>query len=281
MSSNLKTNLTATPYPIESISKMGQWEDFYLQIGRNQIMGHSAVNIFGYSTAIGNNNQAIWEGATSGGTDYVFPVSAAQLSLVSSSASDGSSLTVQVNGLDANFDLLTETIALNGTTAVTTVNSYFRVNSLYVTNGTNVGTIKATQGSSTVYAYINPGVGQSQMAVYTVPNGYTFYKKIVTATTSVISGGFVTFKQSAYYNLPAVRTVNGYICPHQYNTAVTDQFALDGNIQLDWEVPFGVPGGTDLKWQMQTSGGGVNGAGSAAIYGVLVQSDGQALVSAI
>lgn len=281
MASNLVTNLQATPYPIESITKMGQWEDFYLQVGRNQIMGHQTVNIFGYSAGIGNVNQAVWEGATTSGNDYVFPSSAAQLSIVSTSTSDGSSLNLQVNGLDSNFNILTEVIALNGTTAVTTVNSYYRVNSLYVLNGTNVGTIKATQGGSTVYAQINPGVGETQMAVYTVPNGYVFYKYRIDLTTSITSGSYVTFKQNTLYNLAATTTRNGYTYTHQGNTIIVDQTALNGNNQIDWVVPFGLPAGSDNKWQMQTSSGGSNGAGSCAIYGILVQTNGQALASAL
>jgi hypothetical protein len=281
MASNLITNLQATPYPIESITKMGQWEPFDLQIARRQIMGHQAVNIFGYSTAIGNVEQAIWEGATTGGTDYVFPTNAAQLQIKSTSASDGTSLNVQILGLDTNFNILTENIALNGTTAVTSVNSYYRVNGLYVTNGSNVGTISATQGGSTVYAYINPGIGFTQMAVYTVPNGYTFYRYLESLNSSFSGSNYATVRQQTTYNTPAVRTVNGYTFTHQNDTTAVQQVIVNAPASYDGTVPFGFPGGSDIKWQAQTSGGGVNGALSISIYGILVQNDGQALASAL
>jgi hypothetical protein len=281
MSSNLISNLQATPYPIESITKMGRFEDLYLQIARHQIMGHQGVNIFGYSTAIGNVEQAIWEGSTTGGTDYVFPTSAAQLQLVSTSASDGTSLNVQILGLDSNFNVLTEIIALNGTTAVTSVNSYYRVNGLYVTNGTNVGTIKATQGGSTVYAYVNPGIGFTQMAVYTVPNGYTFYRYLESLNSSFSSSNFATVRQQTTYNLATTKVLNGYTIVHQGDTTAVQQVIVNAPASYDGTVPFGFPGGADIKWQAQSSGGGVNGAVSISIYGILVQNDGQALATAL
>ena len=258
---------------VSSITRGGQYEPFDLQVGLNQILGHQGVNIFGYSTAIGNSQQVVWEGSkTSSGGDYVFPTTAAQLVLVSSSASDTSALSVQINGLDANFNLLTETIALNGTSSVTSVNSYLRVNGLYVTNGTNVGTITATQGSATIYAQINSGIGQTEMSVYTVPVGYTFYRTVIQCNSSVTSGGFVTFRQSNYYNLTGTRTLNGYSTPHANNTTIISQAPFQLNLEVLTQVPFSQPGGTDIKWQFQTSGGGIVGAGSVAVFGYLIQS---------
>jgi hypothetical protein len=257
---------------VSSITRAGQYEPFDLQVGRGQILGHGDVAIFGYTAAAGNVEQTIWEGSTTGGTDYVFPSAASQMTMVSTSTSDTSALMIQINGLDANFNLLSENIAMNGTTAVTTVNSYLRINSLYVTNGTNVGTITA-KVSSTVYAQINPGIGQTQMAVFTVPAGYTFFKTYTEASTSLGSSQYMTLRTYSYYNLAGVRTVNGYKCNHQNNTVVNGQTAFNGPITSQVTVPFGYPAGTDIKFQVVSSGGGVNGAVSVAVYGYLVQSN--------
>jgi hypothetical protein len=253
-----------------SITQVGKYEPFELQVARHHITGHEGVNIFGYSTAIGNVNQAIWEGSSTSGNDYVFPTSSAQLQLKSSSASDGTSLSVQILGLDINFNPLTETIALNGTTAVTSVNSYYRVNQLYVTNGSNVGTITATQGSTTIYGQINPGIGVSQMAVYTVPNGYTFYRQQVYVNSSFSGSNFATVRQSNYYNLSGTVITNGYTFTHKSNTTLTTPLIVNTPAVYDGPIPFGFPGGTDIKWQAQTSGGGVNGALSIGIFGTLI-----------
>ena len=282
MASNLVTNLQATPYPIESITKMGRWEDFNLQISRNQIMGHHPVIIFGYSAGIGDTStpQTIWEGANNATqNNYVFPTVSAPLVLVSTSASDVG--IVFVGGLDINFNIVSEYITLTGTTPVTTVNSYFRVNTLYYTNGVNVGTIKATQGSTTIYGYINPGVGQSQSAVYTVPNGYTFYEQAIQAN-STLANQAVLFQEQRNYNIVSTRTLNGYSITHNANTIDygISPFST-GFFNIPFNCPFPLTQGTDLQWQAKTNSGGINGSVSVFINGILVQNDGQALPSAL
>ena len=158
-----------------SATRQGAYEPFDLQIARGQIDGHTGIEIFGYSPNIANTATGpMWEGQTQSGGLYVPPSAAAPLVLVSSSASDTTALSVRIEGLGAGFVPLVETIALNGTTNVTTTGSFLRINGMYVTNGTNVGNITA-KISSTTYAQINAGVGQTQMSIYTVPAGYTFY----------------------------------------------------------------------------------------------------------
>jgi len=323
----------------DSITKNSKHEPFELQVGRGQITNHQINNLFGYSTNIGNVNQAIWEASATTGADYFWPTVSSQMTLVSTSASDGSSLSVQVDGLDSNFNAINEIIALNGTTPVPTVNSYYRINSLYVTNGINVGTINCgyslattgasgtgttatltyagtyaftvgqtivvtgitptgynttgavvtassagsvsyantTTGSQTIagtvtalYARINPGIGQTQMAVYTVPAGYTFYKTATQVNNALSASNFMTFRQSAYYNLAAVRNIDGYSIAHQNNTIVNGQIAFNGSLEIVLPIPFPIPAGTDLKYQVVTSGGGVNGPASVNIYGLLI-----------
>ena len=282
MASNLVTNLQAAPYPIESITKMGRYENFELQIARNQIMGHQPVIIFGFSSGIGNTTtpQTIWEGANNATqNNYVYPTVSAPLVLVSTSASDVG--IVFVGGLDTNFNVVSEYITITGTTPVTTVNSYFRVNTLYYTNGKNIGTITATQGSTTVYGYINPGVGQSQSAVYTVPNGYTFYETYIQAN-STLANQAVLFQEERKYNIQSIRNINGYSITHNANTIDygISPFST-GFFDIPYTCPFPLTQGTDIQWQAKTNGGGINGAVSVFVGGYLVQNDGQALPSAL
>ena len=75
---------------------------------------------------------------------------------------------------------ITEFVVMNGTTPVNTVNSIFRLNRLHThgvgSNGANVGTITATAATdATVSAQINPNNGQTLMAIYHIPIGYTGY----------------------------------------------------------------------------------------------------------
>ena len=105
------------------------------------------------------------------------------MTLVSTVSTD--TATITITGLDASYNPISENLVLNGITGVTTVNSYFRINNIAVSAGsaTNPTGVITLSVSSTVYAQINTqvvsgvttSIGTSQMGVYTVPNGYTFY----------------------------------------------------------------------------------------------------------
>jgi hypothetical protein len=252
---------------------MGTIEPFDLQVSRNQITAHQPVIIFGFSNSIGNTTtpQTIWEGANNATqNNYVFPTVSAPLVLVSTNASDVGS--VFVGGLDTNFNVVSEYITLTGTTPVTTVKSYFRINTLYYTNGGNIGTIKATQGSTTVYGYISPGVGQSQMAVYTVPNGYTFYEQAIQSNSTLASQA-VLFQEQRAYNIESTTILNGYNITHNKNTI---EYGISpfstGFFNIPFNAPYPLTQGTDLQWQAKTNGGGINGSVSVFINGVLVKN---------
>lgn len=212
--------------PISSITRQGTYEPFDLQIARNQIQGHVPVEIFGYSTAIGSTALGpMWEGQTLSGGLYAYPAAAAPLVLTSSSASDTSARSVLIEGLDANFNILNETIALNGTSNVTTTNSFFRINKMSMVNSGNTGNITAKIGATT-YAQINAGIGQTQMSIYTVPAGYTFFLSYVQYDASI---GFTSsaFMTGSEYN---VDNVSGTISQLSQTAFVQKQ-----------EIPFTCP----------------------------------------
>jgi hypothetical protein len=94
---------------------MAVQEPYNLQVSKGQIAGASTLNVFGFNPAVGTTFISPWELAAS--TQYVFPSSAVVMALVSSSASD-TAVQVLVNGLDADYVAISETITLNGTVAV-------------------------------------------------------------------------------------------------------------------------------------------------------------------
>ena len=228
-----------------SATRQGAYEPFDLQVSRGQVDGHSTLEIFGFSAAIGSTAQGpMWEGQTQSGGLYTPPSTAAPLVLVSSSASDTTALSVRIEGCGAGFVALSETIALNGTTNVTTTNSFLRINAMYVTNGTNVGTITA-KISSTTYAQINAGIGQTQMSIYTVPAGYTFY------LSSVQYDAAIGFTSSAYmtgqeYNKD---NVSGQITVTQQTVFVQKQETL-------YTCPVAHTEKTDMQFCVKASAGG-------------------------
>jgi len=225
----------------------GKTEPFDLQIARGQIPGHSSVEIFGYSTAIGSTAQGpMWEGQTLSGGLYTYPSSAAQLVLVSSSASDNTTRSVVIEGLDSNYYPITETIALNGTTNVTTIRSFLRINAMYMLNSTNTGDITASI-SSTVYAKINAGVGQTQMSIYTVPAGTTFYLSYVQYDASI---GFTSsnYMIAQEYNKINSGTYNGQITVTHQSTFVQKQ-------ETPFTAPILHPEKTDLQFCVKSNSG--------------------------
>jgi len=158
---------------------------WFVQVARGLVPNTSIVNIFGYQANVtGTAGIPVWENATT----YTFPVTAAQLTIVSTSTSDTSAKSVLIQGLDSAYNQISEVIALNGTVAVTSVNSYLRVNFVTFTNSINVGTITFKQ-STNIVAQINPGIGKNQAAIYTVPAGYTFYGMRFTGFSNEAGGG--------------------------------------------------------------------------------------------
>ncbi len=157
---------------------------YELLVAQGKVSGVTNINLYGTQSAVTSAYIPIWENATA----YTFPSSAIQMTLYSSSASD-TNVSVLIQGLNASYTPISETLVLtNGTTGVTTVNSYFRIHSIsIVTSSANnpVGTIYLSNSAKTVtYAQIAIGVGRSQMTIYTVPAGYTFYLDRVGAYTS-------------------------------------------------------------------------------------------------
>ena len=133
------------------------------------------VNKFGYNTSVGTS----FENITDLGTNTL-PTAAGVVSVVSSSTNDTSAgtgaRTLEIQGLDADYNLQTSTVTMAGTGTVTTgSDTYLRIFRMRVltagTGETNAGSITASIGGSNV-AQISAGNGQTLMGVYTVPAGY-------------------------------------------------------------------------------------------------------------
>jgi hypothetical protein len=174
----LTTNLQQASPP-HSVTVQGAYEPFNLQVARGQIMGHSSFSVFGYNPDLDTAEESVWP---DGGT-VPHPTSASVLSIVSTSTDDGSpagtgARTVYIEGVDGNYNVVSETVVLNGTTPVSTTNSYLYVNLFYVatvgSGGVNAGEITA-KVSTTLYDLIATGYNNSTTAHYCVPVGYTAY----------------------------------------------------------------------------------------------------------
>lgn len=172
-----------TPYV--SQTQYGKNELFELQVARGQIQGHRNVTVFGFNGDVDQTQVSVWPLPSL----ITFPAAALQMTVSSTSANDTAAgtgaRTVVVQGLDANYNEVTETVTMNGQTAVTMSASLLRVNYAYVaTAGSGnsaagdiyIGTGTVTAGvPATTYDIIKVDYNTTTTGSYTVPAGYTAY----------------------------------------------------------------------------------------------------------
>lgn len=211
-------------------------EDFKLQIARGQIEGHRAITVFGFNPDVDTTELVVWpDGATA-----VVQHPAATLTVSSSSTDDTSAgtgaRTVVIYGLDNDHNEVSETVTLNGQTAVTTTNSYTHVNSMSVSTvgsgGKNAGIIYIGSGTVTtgvpasIFNLVYTGYNASTSAHYTIPAGYTGYvtngsisSGQPSGTTPVI-GKLVTIDTDQITRVAAVNAMNNGFANYDFKLPI-------------------------------------------------------------
>ena len=157
-----------------------------------------AVQKFGQIPDIdaAETNEDVWDGTGA----YLWPAVATAMTISSSSADDdgapvgSGALTVRVHGLTTAGAEFTQDVTLNGQAGVSIPISMYRVYRAYVmtagTGGVNAGDIWVGTGAIGVgvpavkYAGILTGMGQTLMAIYTIPTSLT--------DNTQIDGGVIT-----------------------------------------------------------------------------------------
>lgn len=169
-----------TNYQTKGNKKVDIPKRFEVEVAKGDKPGDSSVNKFGTNLDTGTSFEIVWNH----GGDYVYPSTAAVISISSSSADDASAGTgareMVVSGLDENYAPIEETMNPNGTSSVTSTAKFLRVFRAKIsqagTKGKNVGDITVLQNGNTV-GLVNAGVNQTLMALYTIPAGKTGYLK--------------------------------------------------------------------------------------------------------
>ena len=190
---------------ISSITRQGAFEPFGLQVARNQIQGHEGIIVFGYNPDIDTSEESIWPN----GGEVPHPTVASVLKISSDSTDDDAAgtgaRTVFIEGLDGDYNVVSETVELDGQTAVNTTNSYLYVNQFYVvtvgSGAENAGIVYAGTGTVTsgvpavIYDLIAAGYNNRTTAHYCVPAGYTGYmvKGIITTGQATGSTGVTAY----------------------------------------------------------------------------------------
>lgn len=141
-----------------------------LSVQKGLVQNFSGISKFGLNTAVGTSFETIWDGNNT----YTY-LSSAGTATATSSDTDDNTGTVEIQGLDSNYDLATETLTIGGSAGSTNFIRVFRaIMKTANTGNANVGTISITVSSTTV-AQIRPTYGQTLMCVYTVPRKYNAY----------------------------------------------------------------------------------------------------------
>lgn len=132
----------------------------------------------------------------------VYPSVANNFIISSSSANDTSggtgARTITIEGLNSSYNTVIETVTLNGTSNVTTTNTFIRLQRATVATAgsleNNDGTIRINYDSAQLMGVIPSRAGQTQSSVYTIPRGKTGYLVQIDMTSSKNSDMYVTLR---------------------------------------------------------------------------------------
>ena len=157
-----------------------------INISNGAVDGVSYIEKFGRNDTLSGNIETIWDGSNV----YTYLTSASSVYVTSSDGNDTPAGTgarqVEVQGLDENYALATETIDIDDGASNTTFIRLFRAIVTSVGSGGQAAGIisvrSASGGGGTLLAQIlkvgtggGASLGQTFMAIYTVPAGYTAY----------------------------------------------------------------------------------------------------------
>ena len=201
----------------------------------------------GYAPSMSTGLATVW------GLNTTYPWSAwgvggSRLFVASSNAGDVGQ-TITIEGLDTSFAKISETVTLNGTTAVQTTATFFRINRMYtVTGNAPAGNVSArvTSSSGTQVGYILAGFGRAKGGFFTVPAGYTAYILYGDCSSYKNGSGNVSGQVDMF-----TRTNAGGTRPflNQFTAVVAN-----GQYRNEFIVPLAIPEKTDIDVQFNPEG---------------------------
>jgi hypothetical protein len=231
-------------------------DNLFLNIARGLVRGTTFNHKFGAVPAMSTNTTGtVWDV-----NDTVYPWSAwatAGTITIDRANTGDANKEVTVVGLDANYESLTETITLTNPTGNASTASFIRVFRAFITDGvTNAGLISIKRSTTTVAA-ITAGKGQTLMAVYTIPAGYTGY--LVKGTCSAQAGADATGDMFIrYFGSVSFRV------GHSFEVS-----GAGGQYLYEFPVPIPIPAKSDIDVRVVTRSN--NGRYTAAFDLILIQ----------
>ncbi len=198
---------------------------------------------------IATTPEDIWNG---GSTYTGMPITgtATTLQVVSTSSLDTSAgtgaRTVRIFGLNSAYEPITEDITLNGTTAVTTVNSYWRQSRAVVltagSTGSNQGTISSSWTGTPAQIFMQMPIQANQTAIAcdTIPAGK---KRLILGIRASMARAGGTAGSA---NVRLLIRELGSVFQAKRSTEVTE--SLPYSVQLKGGIL--IPEKSDIKWQV-------------------------------
>jgi hypothetical protein len=232
------------------------------------VTGTKFIYKFGFNPDINGAEETVCEN----GGIYVYPTTAARMYVNSTSVNDTAGGTgvrsIRIFGLDANYNEVSEDFLMTGRVQTLTANAYIRVYRSYALTagslGTAAGTTYIANGAGLDGSFIPTGNilanlgtdNQTQLALWTVPAGYTFYLSQVDFTAAVsLANTYLTTKLRVREFGGVFRTL--FINVLQSGTYVTDL-----------TIPIALPEKTDIECRAFSSGN--NNPVSASFSGIYI-----------
>lgn len=240
-----------------------------LAISKGEVQGTTFVHKFGNAPDFDTTDGIItvWDGADDSDINQMIYQysSTADIDTISSS-DNGDTQDIELNGLDTDYNLVTQTVQLLGQTAVpltTPLVRLFRMKN--VNSSDNAGYVygyvsTAISGgvptdSTKVRAVIQPGANQTLMAVYTIPAGKTGYLRD-------FFGAVAGANKTSNYILDVRVRPFGEVFQLKHRTSLSDNGT--SYIQHKYESPEDLSEKTDIEIQVSLTAAGVSEASFSA-----------------
>lgn len=235
------------------------FNDERMNIARGLLKGVSNIHKFGAVPSMAvNTTGSVWDVS-----DTVYPwsafASASAVTVDRANAGDASKV-ITIEGLDENYEEVTDTCTLTNATGNTTDGgtTFIRVFRAFVSTGvTNLGNIDI-KVSTTVVARITANLGQTLMAIYTVPAGYTAYmmRGVMTVAANADATGNMFVR---YFGQDAFRIA------HTFEVSGTG-----GTYDYDFSVPQVIPEKSDIDVRAKVRS---NNARATAAFDIILKQN--------
>jgi len=184
--------------PSERKAILTSVSDFYLEVSKGSVIGHSPLLKYGRcvdidTAAVGTVGRDIWDGGIASAVDWVPPTDARIHAIAgdpTDALDDVGAHTLRVLGLGPAYGLQQEDLSMHatdGSIPVNTAKLYTMIHRIYVLTagsaGKNIANITATAAvDATLTAMITANNNQTAMAIFQIPDDTTGYLNLTYAS---------------------------------------------------------------------------------------------------